>query len=101
MYDSALTATVISCFGLEKLGVELDKQGAIKVNKDYQTNLPEIYALGDVTDRVNLTPVAIAEAKAMMQALFSCSMCAYAPTRHQTSCIVVTERKHNSKRSKK
>ena len=59
-----------SGFGLEILGVELDNKGAIKVNKDYQTNLPSIYALGDVTDRVNLTPVAIAEAKALVQTLY-------------------------------
>ena len=48
-------------FGLEALGVELDSEGAIKVNADYQTNVPSIYALGDVTNRVNLTPVALAE----------------------------------------
>jgi glutathione reductase (NADPH) len=59
-----------SGFGLEILGVEFGKQGAIKVNQDYQTNLPSIFALGDVTDRVNLTPVAIAEAKALVQALY-------------------------------
>jgi glutathione reductase (NADPH) len=47
--------------GLEALGVDLDDEGAIKVNDDYQTNVPSIYALGDVTNRLNLTPVAIAE----------------------------------------
>jgi glutathione reductase (NADPH) len=52
-------------FGLEKLGVELDSKRAIKVNSDYQTNVPSIYALGDVTNRVNLTPVAIAEGMAL------------------------------------
>lgn len=57
-------------FGLEAVGVELDDQGAIKVNKDYQTNLTSVYALGDVTDRVNLTPVAIAEAKSLVLALY-------------------------------
>ena len=40
--------------GLEALGVELDAKGAIKVNEGYQTNIPSIYALGDVTDRLNL-----------------------------------------------
>ncbi|CAA9889477.1 Glutathione reductase [Candidatus Methylobacter favarea] len=57
-------------FGLEQLGVELDKEGAIKVNSDYQTNVPSIYALGDVTDRVNLTPVAIAEGMALVNKLY-------------------------------
>jgi glutathione reductase (NADPH) len=57
-------------FGLEKLGVELDSEQAIKVNHDYQTNVPSIYALGDVTNRVNLTPVAIAEGMALVDKLY-------------------------------
>lgn len=57
-------------FGLETLGVELDSEEAIKVNSDYQTNVPSIYALGDVTNRVNLTPVAIAEAMALVDKLY-------------------------------
>jgi glutathione reductase (NADPH) len=56
--------------GLEKLGVELDKEQAIIVNSDYQTNVPSIYALGDVTNRINLTPVAIAEAMALVDKLY-------------------------------
>jgi len=59
-----------SGLGLEALGVELSSEGAIKVNADYQTNLPSIYALGDVTDRVNLTPVAIAEGEALVNSLY-------------------------------
>ena len=59
-----------SGFGLEALGVALDSEGAIKVNGDYQTNVPSIYALGDVTDRVNLTPVAIAEGMALVNKLY-------------------------------
>ncbi|MDD5411475.1 MAG: FAD-dependent oxidoreductase, partial [Methylobacter sp.] len=58
-------------FGLEALGVELDDEGAIKVNDDYQTNVPSIYALGDVTNRVNLTPVAIAEGMALITKLYA------------------------------
>ncbi|WP_411728059.1 glutathione-disulfide reductase [Methyloglobulus sp.] len=57
-------------FGLEMLGVELDSERAIKVNSDYQTNVPSIYALGDVTNRVNLTPVAIAEGMALVNKLY-------------------------------
>ncbi len=57
--------------GLEGLGVKLDDQGAIIVNSDYQTNLTSVYALGDVTDRVNLTPVAIAEAEAFVSRLYT------------------------------
>lgn len=59
-----------SGIGLEALGVELDEDGAIKVNDDYQTNVPSIYALGDVTNRVNLTPVAIAEGMALIDSLY-------------------------------
>ncbi len=57
--------------GLEALGVELDSIGAIKVNDDYQTNVPSIYALGDVTNRVNLTPVATAEGMALVNKLYA------------------------------
>lgn len=58
-------------FGLEALGVELDSEGAIIVNSDYQTNVPSIHALGDVTNRVNLTPVAIAEGMALVHKLYA------------------------------
>jgi glutathione reductase (NADPH) len=57
--------------GLEALGVELDSIGAIKVNDDYQTNVSSIYALGDVTNRVNLTPVATAEGMALVNKLYA------------------------------
>ncbi|MEB3280789.1 MAG: glutathione-disulfide reductase [Lyngbya sp.] len=48
---------------LENAGVEV-KAGAITVTQDSQTSQPHIYAVGDCTDRVNLTPVAIAEGRA-------------------------------------
>ncbi|MBB4103505.1 glutathione-disulfide reductase [Allorhizobium borbori] len=48
--------------GLETAGVALDKRGAIIVDEYSRTNVPSIWALGDVTDRVQLTPVAIHEA---------------------------------------
>jgi glutathione reductase (NADPH) len=57
-------------FGLEGLGVNLDSEHAIIVNSDYQTNVPSVYALGDVTNRVNLTPVAIAEGIALVNKLY-------------------------------
>lgn len=47
--------------GLKEISVGLDDQGAIMVNEHYQTNIPSIHAIGDVTNRVNLTPVALAE----------------------------------------
>lgn len=57
--------------GLERVGVELDDQGAIVVNKDYQTSVSSIYAIGDVTNRVNLTPVALAEGTALAENLYA------------------------------
>ena len=57
--------------GLEALGVAIDELGAIKVNDDYQTSVASIYALGDVTNRVNLTPVATAEGMALVNKLYA------------------------------
>ncbi|MCZ6806613.1 MAG: glutathione-disulfide reductase [Deltaproteobacteria bacterium] len=47
--------------GLEALGVELGQRGGIVVDEDYTSRVPSIHAVGDVTDRMQLTPVAIAE----------------------------------------
>ena len=47
--------------GLEKVGVQLDKVGAIAVDEWSKTTADNIWAVGDVTDRINLTPVAIME----------------------------------------
>ena len=55
--------------GLEAVGVELDK-GAIKVDSDNRSSVPSIYAVGDVTNRVQLTPVAIREGQAFADTLF-------------------------------
>lgn len=56
--------------GLESLGVALDRHGAIKVNHAFQSSVPSIYALGDVINRVTLTPVAIREAMILTQNLY-------------------------------
>ncbi len=61
----------IDGLGLEKLGVELGKSGAIIVDKCEQTNIPSIYAVGDVTNRVALTPVALAEGHALVDRLYN------------------------------
>jgi len=50
--------------GLEKAGVELNERGAIKVDEYSRTNVGNIWAVGDVTDRIALTPVAIREGQA-------------------------------------
>lgn len=56
--------------GLETAGVETDRIGAIKVSADSQTTVPSIYAVGDVTNRANLTPVAIREGHAFADTVF-------------------------------
>jgi glutathione reductase (NADPH) len=56
--------------GLETVGVALTDTGAVRVDEDLATNVPHIYAIGDVTDRVNLTPVATAEGHALADSLF-------------------------------
>jgi glutathione reductase (NADPH) len=54
----------IETLGLNEIGLKTGKQGNIIVNEFNQTNIESIYAIGDVTDRINLTPVAIAEGHA-------------------------------------
>jgi len=56
--------------GLDKAGVELTKDGAIKVDDLSKTTADNIWAIGDVTDRMNLTPVAIREAVAFHETVF-------------------------------
>lgn len=56
--------------GLETLGVELGRRGEIVVDRYSQTAVPSIYAVGDVTDRLNLTPVAIREGQSFAETVF-------------------------------
>ena len=56
--------------GLEQLGVKLAKNGAVIVDKHFTSNIPNIHAVGDVIDRVALTPVALAEGQILSQRLF-------------------------------
>lgn len=55
---------------LERTGVKVKENGAIKVNDYFQTDTPNIYAIGDVIDRYQLTPVAITEAMAVIQTIY-------------------------------
>ncbi len=56
--------------GLAEIGVGLGRNGQIEVNEYSQTAVPSVYAIGDVTDRVNLTPVAIREGMAFVETVF-------------------------------
>ena len=56
--------------GLESLGVQFGAKGEILVDAHSQTSVPSIFAVGDVTDRINLTPVAIREGHAFADTIF-------------------------------
>lgn len=56
--------------GLEKAGVEIGRKGEVKVDEYSKTNVDHIYAIGDVTDRLQLTPVAIHEAMAFARTVY-------------------------------
>lgn len=72
--DAVLYATgrvpLVEGLGLEAVGVAQSAQGAIVVNDHYQTTVPHIYAVGDVTARVQLTPVALGEAMVVVDHLY-------------------------------
>ena len=71
--DAVLYATgrvpLVQGLGLEALGIAQKPDGAIVVNDNYQTSMPHIYAVGDVTARVQLTPVALGEAMVVVDQL--------------------------------
>jgi glutathione reductase (NADPH) len=56
--------------GLADLGVNITRRGAVEVDDYSQTKVPSIYAIGDVTDRIQLTPVAIREGVAFTETVF-------------------------------
>ncbi|GAA3891423.1 glutathione-disulfide reductase [Sphingomonas limnosediminicola] len=60
----------INGLGLEEVGVKLGEKGEIKVGEDNRTSVESIFAVGDVTDRVQLTPVAIREGQAFADTFF-------------------------------
>ncbi|MBE7940567.1 MULTISPECIES: glutathione-disulfide reductase [Ramlibacter] len=72
--DAVLYATGrvpnVSGLGLEALGVAQGRDGAIRVDEHYATSVPGIHAIGDVTARLQLTPVALGEAMAVVDRLF-------------------------------
>ncbi|WP_419320989.1 glutathione-disulfide reductase [Caulobacter sp. ErkDOM-E] len=72
--DAVMFATgrepYVEGLGLDKVGVKLNERGAIAVDKHSKTSVDGIWAVGDVTDRINLTPVAIREGAAFAQTEF-------------------------------
>jgi glutathione reductase (NADPH) len=57
--------------GLEEAGVDLDEKGAVVVDELSRSSQPSVWAIGDATDRINLTPVAIHEAMCLARTLFA------------------------------
>jgi len=84
--DAVLFATGripnVEGLGCAAAGVEVGEKGEIKVDADSRTNVPSIYAVGDVTNRVQLTPVAIREGHAFADTVFGNK-----PTRVDYNCI--------------
>ena len=68
--------------GLDSAGVELDANGAVRVDEYSRSTCPSIYAVGDVTNRVQLTPVAIREGQAFAETVFGNK-----PTKVDYNCI--------------
>ena len=69
MYATGRTP-ITKGIGLEDVGIELDNKGAIVVDEYSKTNIDNIYAIGDVTNRMNLTPVALAEGMAFAKTVY-------------------------------
>ena len=68
--------------GCEAAGIQVGERGEIQVDADNRTSVPQIFAVGDVTDRVQLTPVAIREGQAFADTYFGNK-----PTRVDYGCI--------------
>lgn len=62
-------APKVQGLGLEEVGVKLGKKGEIAVDEYSRTSVPSIWAVGDVTDRINLTPVALMEGMALAKTI--------------------------------
>ncbi|MEF9606280.1 FAD-dependent oxidoreductase, partial [Paracoccus sp. PXZ] len=74
IFDAVMFATGRAPYtkglGLEEAGVRLGRKGEIAVDEWSQSSVPSIFAVGDVTDRVNLTPVAIREGHSFADTVF-------------------------------
>lgn len=70
MYAAGRTPNTLG-LGIDRVGIDLDENGAICVDSFSRTNIGNIWAVGDVTNRMNLTPVAIAEGQAFAETVFN------------------------------
>ena len=74
--------------GLEAVGVELTSANAIKVDAFSQTSVPSIWAIGDVTDRMQLTPVALHEAMCFVDTVYHGSAAGHGLRSDPFSCLL-------------
>jgi len=74
-----------STLGLAEAGVKTDENGAVLVDEWSVTSVPNIYAVGDVTNKHNLTPVAIAEARALVETLYNGNPTSFDPSNIPTA----------------
>ena len=72
----------IENLGLDAAGVQIGEKGQIKVDEDNRTSVPSMFAVGDVTDRIQLTPVALREGQAFADSVFGNK-----PTRVDYGCV--------------
>jgi glutathione reductase (NADPH) len=75
--------------GLERAGVVTAASGAVVVDENSATNVPHIYAVGDFTNRLSLTPVAIAEGHSLAEALYGAGPRAWDMTRVATAVFSI------------
>jgi glutathione reductase (NADPH) len=75
--------------GLEHAGVVTAASGAVVVDENSATNVPHIYAVGDITNRLSLTPVAIAEGHSLAEALYGAGPRAWDMTRVATAVFSI------------
>ena len=72
----------VAAMGLAEVGVALTEKGAVRVDADNKSSVDSIYAVGDVTDRLQLTPVALREGQAFADTVFG-----HRPTRVDYDCV--------------
>lgn len=73
--------------GIENIGVKTDDNGAVIIDETYQTNIPTIYAIGDITNRINLTPVALAEGSYIARLFYDSKNLTRVDYRNIPTCI--------------
>lgn len=61
----------VEALGLKEVGIELESNGAVKVDEDHNTNVAGVYAIGDVTNNIQLTPVAIKAGRIVAERVFN------------------------------